>query len=384
MKKKAKTRKKPIAVVTSDCHLQDRAWHSRTNLAGDAYCAFEYIVNYAIEHQLPIIAAGDLIDKEKNNAKVPGFIRRQMGFCEAHEIDFLFVQGQHEFQDRPWLSEMSEWPCWLPDFTESQPPLFIGGHRVWGIDWTPGVDLRAALDAVPEDVTILVMHQVCHEWMGSITLPELHWEQIPGHVKLLIVGDYHDKHTSIIRENSVGNGMLVLCPGSTCMQAIDEPPVKKFFVLYDDLTVTSVEIPTRRFLQPPDLSNEEDLNGFCEAASTQIVNMVSAAENEDEAEELRKPIIYVRYSFQLTDAYKRIVSAVGDGAHLFTKELRPKTEEQVQAREERQKTIKGGLVGALPEVAEEGTTRYDISKRLLESRNPGKVLAELREEALGE
>lgn len=377
MKKAAQIR--DIAVVTSDCHLQERAWHSRTNLSGDSLHAFEFICDYAIEHDLPILAAGDIIDKQKLGSDVPGFVRKMMDKLRKASVPFGYIQGQHELQKSAWFSELSDWPDWLHRRALRS---VLPGHYVYGIDWTPHDQVVERLSEVPKDATVLLMHQVCHEFMGGIAQAELYWEMIPGNVKMLIVGDFHEKHANLVRKNADGKDLSVLAPGSTCLQSITEPVLKQFWVLRSDLSARSVKIPSRPFLQPPELSLPEDVDGFCEAVSSQIDKVVSAVIASMLPAELRKPIVYVRYSYQLEDAYQRLVKAVGDKAHLFTKELRPKTPEQIEAREERKQMIEGGLIGALPSVAEEGTARFDISRRLLETRNPRQVLADIRKEFL--
>lgn len=376
----------PIAVATSDCHLQERAWSSRQDLSNDAFHSFAYIVDYALERGLPIIGAGDLIDKQKNASSVPGFLRRQLDICQNADspIPFYYVQGQHELQPCPWFSEISSWPTWLPDTGYSETSTVrVGGHYLWGIDWTPAGELAAKLEEVPDTVDILVMHQVCAEFMGSITSPELDWHMIPGNVSMLIVGDYHKQHVQLQRENAAGHPLRILCPGSTCMQSIDEPPDKSFFVIYEDLSVESVSIPARRVLAPPVLRVIEDLDGFVESVESRIDSAVKSAEELSLPAALCKPILYVKYDWGLPDAYKRIMKAVDGRAHVFLKEIRQVSKEQVESRKERKKILEGGLLGSLPDMAQDKkSARYKISHRLLSAKNPREELSKIRKEYL--
>lgn len=389
-----KKQPRPVAIVTADTHLQERAWHSRPELKDDAFEAFRFIVKTAIELELPIIAAGDLIDRQRNDAIVAGFVRRQMDRMKNANLRLMYIQGQHERQFTPWFSEVHSHPRYLP--ADQRPALDgAGGMRVYGIDWTPRDQLPAELDRLRDtikesgSVDVLVMHQVMHEFLGGITQAELDWSMVPD-VKMLIIGDYHEKHERFVRTNAAGNDMIVLNPGSTAMQSITEPPVKKFFVLYDDFTTQSIVIPGRPFLKSPDLHTEGDLDAFVEKVGGQLGEAWRTARGYDSFGEfelpldIRKPIIYVRYRYDLPNAHKRIQKAVGTDGFIFGKELRPKAEDDDADHVARQKVIEGGLLGALPEVAaNKKSDRFKISERMLAARNPREALLELRGEWLG-
>jgi hypothetical protein len=374
-----------VAILTGDNHLQDRAWSSRTTLEHDTYWAFDYMTEYAAKNKIPaIIAAGDIIDKQKNESDIANFVREQMQFCEDNEIDFFFIQGQHEMQTIPWLNAVHRWPKHLTEDTA----FFVGEFRfrVHGIDWTPQEQLQERLDEVDEAVDLLVMHQVCSEWMGSITTPELHWNMV-SHAKQLLVGDYHGKHETIVTRNRQNEKMRVFCPGSQALQAVNEPPVKHFFVLWSDGSSTSHEIPSRPFIQPPDLMSESDVDAFVENVETACQTADAKARVRGLWEEVCKPIVYVRYQYDIPDAFKRIDRAVGESGHFFHKELRPKpTEEDLAESVDRKKIIEGGLVGALDKVitADEDEDVYNVAKQLLETRDLVGTMSALREEYLSD
>lgn len=383
-----KRKSRPIALITSDCHLQDRAWASRPTLAGDAYWSFEWMLRFAAETNIPaVVAAGDVIDKPRNDSFVVDFLRERLTESRDQDVDFLFIQGQftHDQQPHvPWISSICPWARWLADDQE----FYLGSHRVWGIDWTPKTELPARLDEIPEDTEILVMHQVCDEWMGSITNPELSFDQIPT-ASHLIVGDYHGFSGELDRVGRDGQDLRVLCPGSTAMQAIDEPVDKYCYVLYEDLTTRRVRIPTRIVLKPHDMLFEEDVDAFVERVAAECEAAATKARDELELpEELHKPIVYVRYQHGLPDAYGRLARAVGERGHFFHKELRAameESEEETQDRERRREVIEGGLVGALPQVVDpdQDPEVFRLCGLLLEDRMPQRPLATLRHEYLG-
>lgn len=371
----------PIAVLSSDNHLQERAWHSRQELCGDSLWAFRVLVDYAVEHQLPLFLAGDVIDKQRNGSAVPAFLRRMIARLERAGIPLGFIQGQHERQTVPWLTAQSGWAMHLE--TKLMAP--VGGYTFFGIDWRPKEKLPEAIEFIEDDVDVLLMHQVAAEWMGSITNPELCWEMIPGNVKLLLIGDYHDFSGTIVRQNAAGNDMTIVCPGSAAMQSITEPPRKYFYVLHDDLSVEAVEVPSRIVLSPPTSSTEDDLNRVIEQLQTQIADAEEQARSNGLPDELLKPILRVSYVWDLPDAYWRLKTAVDGRAHLFVKELRPKeeSEELVLAAEAREQVIEGGLAGALPQLIDDTESEeFFVADRLLRAADPRGELMRIREEYL--
>ena len=122
----------PVAVLCSDLHLDEYTWRDRPSLCGDSKHAFQQVVDFACKKNLPIIAAGDLIDTKRNVAGPIGFLRRCMDQLEDADCGFYYIQGQHELQGSPWLGEIHRWPTWLHGRRED-----ICGVQVGGIDWTP-------------------------------------------------------------------------------------------------------------------------------------------------------------------------------------------------------------------------------------------------------
>lgn len=370
----AKAKRKPIAIVTADTHLQDRAWASRLSLRGDAYFSFEQIVAMAIDEGLPIIAAGDLIDKQINEQEPIEFIRQQMDKLQEDKIAFRFVQGQHERQPRPWFM-VHPWPEWLQPFL----PLTMGGHRVEGFDWHPMNELPGLLSSVREDTEILIMHQVSE--LSPSPVPELVFGMIPSQIKLLIVGDYHVavEHVAV---NAGGHEMVVLSPGSTCMQAIDEDPAKCVYRLYDDLSWDIVELKTRIVMRAPLILTSEALDAFVTEVGERNQKAWNDAISQSYPEDLRKPILIVPYNPDIPDVWKRIERAVDGKAHLFGDETVLVTRELEEKKEARKKVAEGGLVGCLSLVCDEKMEPkvFAYVRSLLEAENPATVIRDARKE----
>lgn len=370
---------KPIAVVTSDTHLDDNAWSDRPEIWGDSMHAFDQICDYALKLRLPIIAAGDLIDKKKNEAGPIGHVRRWMDRLSEKNVGFYFIQGQHELQPSPWLSEIHSWPVWLTGCKS----LLIGDKNFTGIDWTPADQIESELAGVPTDVDVLVMHQVCSEFMGDITSPELSIGSVP-YAKLLIVGDFHE-HKVLAARNRQGRNLRVLSPGSTNLRNIAEELPKRFFVLHDDLSVRSIKITSRPFLEVK-IYLDEELDSFVE----EIAGRLEQIANPALPEHLQVPILRVHYRIDIPNAYYRIAAAVSALAHLFTKELLPptdETEEEAAVSAYQQEIKELGLKGCLPLAldCEDEPGPYRMLERLLNTDEPKMTIATLREEyGLGE
>ena len=370
-----KASKKAIALDTADLHLQDRAWADRPGLCGDAYFALDQIVNLAIYENLPVIAQGDLIDRQENEQRPIEFMCRQLDRMKKANCNWHYTQGQHERQPKPWLA-VHPWPTWL----EQQPSVLLGGHQLQGFDWAPADQVPQRLEAVDKGTEILAMHQVCADFVPT-KVPELFFDHIP-YAQLLLVGDYH-KHLVLRTKGLQGQTVTVLSPGSTCMQAIDEEPVKHIYRIYDDLSFDSVPLKCRIMLNAPQIFDVESLEHFVTNVGEQLQQAWDTALTEGLAEEIQKPILAVPYNPLVPGALNRIRKAVGDRAHLFPDEKMPVTQAQEVKRVERQKIAAQGLVGCLdllvnpkkePEV-------YSYVRTLLESQeNPQAVINAKRKE----
>jgi hypothetical protein len=158
---------------------------------------------------------------------------------------------------------------------------------------------------------------------------------------------------------------------------------KRFFVLYDDMSTESVNIPGRRVLAPPPLLTENDINVFVERVATQCQQAHEDAMADNLWREVQKPIVYAKFLNSVPDAYKRIAQAVGDRAFLFYKEMLPAPPEDSPELEERKQVIEGGLLGALATVVPDAESElFQVSHRLLSERDVLVTLADLREEYL--
>lgn len=370
----------PLFVATADWHVKEHTWADRPGLRGDAIYALAQIVSFAVKKRIPVLAAGDLLDSKRNEAFPIHAVRIQIERLAEADVPLYFIQGQHELQERPWLNALHKWPTWWGDDL----CLRIGTHRVWGLEWTPPDQLEKRLGDIPEETAVVMVHQVCHHWMGGITSPELDFAMVP-HAKLLIVGDYH-KHDKVLAHNKQGKKMLVLSPGSIAMQSIDEERVKKFFVVFDDLSVKSVRLKTRPVIDCPPLTCEHDVDRFVGSIEADILVANARARAIGIPEGIRDPIVYVSYDVTVPDVYKRIARAMPKGTHLFRKEILPVDEEDDLSTAQREASLEMGLLGCLDKVVnrDEEPEVHGMCHALLSTDEPGAVLSGIRKEWIGD
>lgn len=301
-----------LAVLTADCHLQERAWANYRELAGDALYGFEQLVSLAIERRLPLVAAGDLLDKPRNDSKVPHFLRRQLNRLNKARVPFYYIQGQdtHDRQNgTPWASAVSAWAQHVHGKSVDI------GAQMYGLDWQPRHELPGALATIPEDTEVLVMHQVTLQLMRINY--ELDVNHVP-HAKVLVVGDYHK---SVLGEykGAQGQPLLVYSPGATCLQAKDEDEHKSCGLLWrdgDEFGIDRVELLTRPVIRVEPLVFENELDDFVGTIAARIQRARDRAVSLPER--LQKPLVVVKFSRQLDNAYKRIRGAIGDEAFLMS------------------------------------------------------------------
>jgi DNA repair exonuclease SbcCD nuclease subunit len=58
-----------VGAFCADVHSRRCAWASRPNLCGDSAYAIEQVVDAAVEHRVPLVVAGDLLDEPKPEAE---------------------------------------------------------------------------------------------------------------------------------------------------------------------------------------------------------------------------------------------------------------------------------------------------------------------------
>ena len=362
----------PICVVSADWHLERNAWVRHPDLAGDSYYGLEQVVDLALLMKLPLIAAGDLFNKPYPDAKSVYVAMQQMDRMQEAELPVYYVQGQHErTKDQPWLG-LHPWPFHL-----HKQVVTIGPHRFVGLDYTRPDDLITGLAQACQQAPggILVAHQVWKEFMG-VGHTDASLTQVPA-VSVVLTGDFH-KHTHLRLRGADGQKLLILSPGSLCLQTTDEPSAKAVYILYSDFTFETIPIKSR-VISHYEIQSKEDLY--------QLMATVEYGALEQQTgvpDNIAKPIVCIRYNPDIEDAYVNLVDLIGNRAHLF---IKPVTNQVLNItseipKDEAQEVIDAGLEGNLIKHCPADSLTYAIARRLLQASNVKEELAAIEEEYL--
>lgn len=355
----------PLFVFCADLHLVDGAWTSRPAIYGDAYYSFDQIVDYCIEHKLPLIMGGDILEKKQNLARPIAKLCAGLSRMQAAEVRVYYIQGNHEYdRNAPWLS-VHEWPVHM-----HKASVFFNNVTVRGLDWLPRGEIQEAFKQVPVDTDILITHQVWKDLMGNVGRPECELIDV-HHVQTVIAGDFHI--TKIVEStNAQGQPIKMLSPGSTCMQDIGEAPDKSFFVVGNipttkEIIFTQLPLKTRKFLSYT-VKDQETLDKLC---AGEFVRNIQTAATSLLPEEISKPLVRVKFDKRLPDAHLRITTAVGEAAHLFCDAIVDKT----RGEEETNRAVtKNDLVLTLEELLREAPESLQVAMMLLNADTPAAEL----------
>ena len=355
----------PLFVFCADLHLEDGAWSTRPGIYGDAYYSFEQIVDYCIEHKLPLILGGDVLEKKSNSARPIAKLFDGLSRMRRTGVPVYYIQGNHEYdRNAPWLSA-HDWPIYMHVAS-----FDINGVKVFGLDWLPRGDIQAAFTHVPVDTDILITHQVWKDFMGNIGRTDCELTDV-HHVQTVLAGDFHVTKT-VTSVNAQGKTVTMLSPGSTCMQDMSESPEKFFFVISRMADGTIGYLPqalkTRRFLNYV-VKDQETLDALC---AGQLAKDINTQLDATLPENINKPLIRIKFDKQLPDAYLRLITAVGDFAHIACEAITEKynTSKNAATRD----GARADLMGALSDLVGESSEAYKLAAALLVAEDAGKEL----------
>lgn len=362
---------KPVALHFSDSHLRPDK--------GDSFFAFRQIVDEAVRLKIPLIGAGDLLDKQANRAATIVFMTEQLRRLRDAKLKLYHVQGQHEFDSVPWMETADNTVHIHKKLTRFDDFVF------YGLDWQPFGKLQEELAEIPKDVDFLVCHQVWANWMGDIAAPQGSFDQIPGHITHVQTGDLHswklEKH-----KNADDKKMVVLSTGATTQQTVAEPEQHHYALRMADGTFEKKTLKSRVFVDCGLLARTEDLDKFVAELEATLAEAQQRAAAMDLIPELMTPVFRVSYHAKVSDTVRRVEKVVGNRAILRFKELPP--EEKTVTYQQAKK--KGGVavtpLSMLGEEVdkEEDAATYELCERLLGAPDKELEFAKWRQEFLGE
>jgi hypothetical protein len=362
------TMKLPVAVVTSDCHLQVYNWAKHPDLRGDSFYSFKQIVDYTLEQGLPLILAGDILDKRSPDAETLGFLFDQLKRLVDVKLWVCYIQGQHEMsRSRPWLS------CIPGTRSLHKEKWNVKGIEFYGLDFTPADKIHAELKGIPQDADVLVAHQVWLEHMGKHCVPDAAFADVP-YVKCIITGDFH-VHKITEHNGKDGQRLKVVSPGSTYMKTLDEDFHKYFWLMFDDLTFHSIPIQTRPVFK--------SRIGTVEALEDEIVNLATRLNNLATDHPLGKPIWCVEYYDSIPNAAVRLEEVAKNCAHLFLRPVKGNKDYiEKDLGEISQPMIETGLETYLPRCVDPEAPTFSTALRLLRSNDLKSELRQIVTEAI--
>lgn len=285
-------------VVLGDVHLWPVLWQNLPEARNDAFIAAQQVFEYAVEHELPVVASGDIF-----NYGQKGGVASCMRFLQAWVPKlsaFCYIVGNHDITgytsgvpNAQWMDTLNSYGSRpLRDCKYTAPD----GVSLYGIDYCYGraefmEHLDAARNAKPD---VLVIHQGLKEILGFDGAWEVECADLENIAGIVICG-----HTHVLCERTAGN-TRVLSPGSTVPWRLDEELDKQFPVITVSEApgavpnVEWVPVAKRRPIEKAVIDTEKQ---------KQKVLQIVAETKLDESlpEDIRKPIWRLR--FQADDRF---------------------------------------------------------------------------------
>lgn len=368
----------PVGVFCADNHLAERTWIGPgREIAGDSYSSFRQIIDFCVNNHLPLVAAGDIIDKAVNRSSPIAFAFQQLDRLAHHDLPFYYLQGNHDEATPPWFSGHH-------GAVHVNTKMFhLGRVQLYGLDYHPDSLLQIALAAIPAATDVLVAHQCWADMCGTILTPQGSFGDIPV-VSNVFTGDLH-KFAKITTRGSNGQLLTAVSPGSTQLCAINEPEDHFFCVLYSDLSWKRVKLQTRRRLTYQ-LTADGDVDAVVQQLPAALDKAAETAASFDTT--IQKPLLWITAVADLPQAKERVEAAAAGRAHMFWKELPTAPTVQVLARRQIAETTGQRRAATLSSELHDYLVSQDLehlerdARRLLEATDPAAELRRLREETL--
>ena len=292
---------KPIMVLSSDWHLNPISWKKHQKIQRDSYYSLQQIVDLSLDLNVPLIGAGDLFDVKLPPSESVLFCYEQMQRLNKANLPMYYVQGQHEYAEKPWLNLCSN-AQHIDSFKyDNGIKIFdIQGLRVCGMDieisptkFSIRCESLKTL-AKGNQLDLFVTHQV---WADFIQKRDSVFSlQNATFAKMVYTGDYHKTEVLDVA------GTICLSSGSINMQANNESPHKVIFILNDDLTYTAHQLKTRPF-SSFEIRTEENLNGIL---NRHMDDFFFNWPYRDLPDYIQTPLIAIKYQNNLPNAFEAL------------------------------------------------------------------------------
>lgn len=353
----------PLVVIVADAHLRLRTWTTHPTLQRDSFFAFSQAVDYALAHSSvqQFILLGDNTDingdPPDSVSAVLQFLRQQFDRLAEQSIPVAYINAQHDMTSPSWEAAIHSAP------THISGALQVSGRRCYAMDYTHSDKLAAAVAQIPADTEWVFCHQVWQEFVGPQIPADASFDVFKKLKKLEFVftGDFHQ---AVAWD---GGQFTAVSPGSGCLQEVSEPPEKSFLVLMEEAGTGRIhlhreKVKTRPIYRWRDVATEEKLASILE----QLHAVALQPDDESLWEDIRKPIVSIRYSTELTEAKQRLETELGNDFHLFLKPLGGVDSGPVLTGAANDKMLDGGLQGCLSKLCHDQTSiEYRLLQRAL-------------------
>lgn len=345
----------------------------------DTQYAIRQIVDIAIERRVDgVVAAGDNTDKQtQRSAPIVEFFF-QLDRLERAEIPFWFLQGQHDYDNPPWLSGHS-WAIHL-----HKKIITIGDDTLYGLDFQPFGKLQDELEEIPNRCNFLIAHQGWEEWLGFENAAQGSFAQIPGHIDYVYSGDLH-KLIDERNKNKDGNKIRTWSTGATTQRKSDEPS-EHYVAFWNRGKFTPIPLKSRVFVNASLMVRPEDVTHFIDTFEAELARAVQRAAGAEYPQEMLKPKFKVTYSASLDDVVRRIDKVVADRAFVTYREIPPEAKQETMKLSKANKGVAVTPLSVLNDEVdkEEDPATYELVSRLLQADSYEEEFAKWRSEMMGE
>lgn len=283
-------------LATADNHIGYRQYGlvKRKNDMQDAFAA---ILDTAHKEGYDAITvSGDLLDSTRPPADVFKFLQKCQQVLVRKKIPCLVSMGNHDYSDPHWISLVGGHAKYGFQFLDNS-SFDVNGVIVHGVPFTNKDGFDQGRN-IPDDVDVLLMHQTFQEFASfpgdkMFTCEDL--TEVPASV--VVVGDIH-VHEQFALQNSKGNVIHVLSPGSSEMMSSSEPGPK---VAY------SLEFKDGKYVKATD-----------QLLQTRLIYRVTVKTEEDfqtmvkhlKSVEAEEPLVLLTFSTDVENVMPRLRTAV--------------------------------------------------------------------------
>jgi len=200
-----------LIATAADLHLSPFIWTSHRAIVGDAYYALGLItrelLNLREQHPdetIVFVIPGDIFDSTTPDPYTEKIFKDNINVLRLQKIHVLTIQGNHEYHAKTARATLFD------TVPLSDTPLIIDGVKFCGIDFTASTEeLHEKVSVIPE-CDYLAMHTSFRHLLGFEDKWQIEKDDIPGHIKNVLVGDIH-KQSRVTNEE----GVHIVSPGST-------------------------------------------------------------------------------------------------------------------------------------------------------------------------